>query len=270
VVVKQALDEVSTLLFLALRFAVATLALFLLFRGRIRTSTRPWLRSGALCGVFLFTGYAFQTFGLRFTTAPKSAFITGLSTVLVPLLAALVYLTRPRAMELAGVGCALFGMGLMTLQGTGLGIGLGDLLTLGCAVGFAAHIVTLGHYSGEADFELLALAQVGASAVLALGLFWWAETPRMSWRPGAWGAILLTGLAATALAFTIQAWAQQYTTSTRTALIFTLEPLFAWATSWLISGDTLSGRAIAGASLILGGVLLVELKPALPEGHPSE
>jgi drug/metabolite transporter (DMT)-like permease len=106
--------------------------------------------------------------------------------------------------------------------------------------------------------------------VFSLSLFWWAETPRVAWQPGVWVAILVTGLLATALAFTVQAWAQQYTTATRTALIFTLEPLFAWLTSYLLGGESLTRRGVAGAVLILGGVLLVEMKPSDVQQHPSE
>ena len=247
---------------------MAALALLFIFRRKLFKAPKPWLRAGVICGFFLFAGYAFQTFGLRLTTPAKSAFITGLATVLVPLLAALVYQNRPRAVELAGVACAMTGMGLMTLEGTTLRMGAGDLLTLGCAVAFAGHIVTLGHYSSESGFEMLAVAQVGVAALMALGMFWWTEPVRMVWSPAVWGAVLITGLFATAFAFTVQAWAQQYTTATRTALIFTLEPIFAWGTSWLLSGEMLSARAVAGAVLIVGGVLLVEMKPWAARSHP--
>lgn len=273
VVVKDALRDVTPLLFLALRFSVATLALMVLFR-RSWSNPRNRRRSvwgGLVCGVFLFAGYAFQTAGLRLTTAPKSAFITGLSTVLVPLLALLVYRIRPRLTELAGVALATAGLALMTLEGVSpVTIGRGDLLTAICAVAFAGHIVAVGRYSPRASFELLSVTQVGISAVLALALFWWAETPAISARPAVWGAIVLTGLLATALAFTLQAWAQQYTTATRAALIFTLEPIFAWATAWALTGETLAARGVAGAVLIVGGILLVEVKPPLRQSHPSD
>lgn len=268
VTVKQALADVSPLLFLALRFSLAALVLLLLFRRKLAAASKPWVRAGAICGSFLFAGYAFQTIGLRFTTPAKSAFLTGLCTVMVPLLAALVYRNRPRPMELAGVACAMAGMGLMTLDSATLRMGTGDVLTLICAVAFAAHIVTLGHYSGEIQFELLAVAQVGVCALLALGLFWWAEPVHIAWRPAVGGAVLITGLLATAFACTVQAWAQQYTTATRTALILMLEPIFAWVTSWLVSGETLSVGAAAGAALIVGGVLLVEMKPWGAGSHP--
>jgi drug/metabolite transporter (DMT)-like permease len=274
VLVKAALLYISPLLFLALRFSLATGALLALFRGPRRVPfTGKAVAAGALAGIFLFSGYLFQTLGLRLTTAPKSAFITGLTSVMVPLLAALVYRSRPQVSEVAGVLVATAGLGLMTLESAGAGaagpISRGDLLTFFCAIGFAAHIVTLGHFSENMRFQVLSVAQVGAAAVLALSSFWWAEAPHVQWRPAVICAILVTGLLATALAFTIQAWAQQYTTSTRTGLIYMLEPVFAWITSYCIVGEGLSGRAAAGAALILGGVVLVELKPLNPRLHPS-
>jgi drug/metabolite transporter (DMT)-like permease len=274
ILVKTALLDVSPLLFLALRFSLATLALMVLFRrhtGRNACATWP----GALAGTFLFSGYLLQTLGLQSTTAPKSAFLTGLTSVMVPLLGALVYKIRPQASEVVGVLVATAGLGLMTLPGLTGSIGRGDLLTLLGAVGFAAHVVTLGHFcgghfSGQMSFEILSVTQVATAAALALSLCWWAETPRVVWRPAVVWAILVTGLLATALAFTIQAWAQQYTTATRTALIYMLEPVVAWVTSFLVAGESLSGRAAVGAALILGGVLLVEMKPLNSRLHPSQ
>jgi drug/metabolite transporter (DMT)-like permease len=128
--------------------------------------------------------------------------------------------------------------------------------------------VTLGHFSKGIPFEMLSVAQVGTAAFLSLLLFPWAETPHLEWQPVVWWAILITGLLATALAFTVQAWAQKFTTPTRTALIFTLEPVVAWLTSYFWAGEGLSRPAAAGAALILGGVLLVELKPVNPGQHP--
>jgi drug/metabolite transporter (DMT)-like permease len=264
VLVKQALHDVSPVLFLALRFTLAAVALLVLFRGSWSAPRNPrWsLTGGALAGVFLFSGYAFQTIGLQYTTAPKSAFLTGLTAVMTPLLAAVVYRTRPRAAEIGGVLLATCGMALMTLPGATLAMNRGDMLTVCCAVCYSAHILVLSRYSANASFELVSIAQVGVAALLAWSLFRGMETPHIRWTAGVWAAIAITGLFATALAFTFQAWAQRYTTSTRTALIFMLEPVFAWITSYLLTGETLSARAAAGAGLILGGVLVVELKPS--------
>jgi drug/metabolite transporter (DMT)-like permease len=271
VVVKHALQDVSPILFLALRFTLATAALLVLFRGAWSHPRNPrWsLEGGAVAGIFLFSGYAFQTIGLQYTTAPKSAFLTGLTAVITPLLAALVYRNMPRLMEIGGVLVATAGMALMTLPGYTLEMNRGDLLTVGAAACYAAHILALSRYSATASFELLSTAQIGVSALLAWGLFHWMEDPHIRWTAGVWVAIAVTGLFATAVAFTFQAWAQKYTTSTRTALIFMLEPVFAWITSYLLTGETLSRRAAAGAGLILAGILLVELKPFGRQGHPS-
>jgi drug/metabolite transporter (DMT)-like permease len=160
-------------------------------------------------------------------------------------------------------------MGLMTLQGDTLTIGRGDLLTLLCAVAFAAHIIAVGHYSGRIRFESLSLMQVMVAAVLGLTTFWWVETPVMHLTPVVLAALGLTGLLATALAFTVQAWAQQHTTATRTALIYSLEPVIAWLTSFWLLGEVLSRRAVVGAGLILCGILIVELKRVHSTEHLS-
>ena len=268
--VKSALRDVSPLLFLALRFTLATAALsgLWLVGWHGRKIDRRAIVGGILAGILLFSGFLLQTLGLQYTTPPRSAFLTGLASVMVPLLGALVYRVKPQALEVLGVLVATAGMALMTLGGPIGAVGKGDLLTLLCAGAFAGHIVILGHYSAKVSFETLSIAQVATSAVLALGLFWWAEPPHIVWRPGVIYAILVTGLLATALAFTIQAWAQKFTSSTRTALIYTLEPVFAWLISFWALGEGLAGRAAAGAALILGGVVLVELKPVAARLHP--
>jgi len=188
--------------------------------------------------------------------------------VLVPFVASIVYKSRPQISEVVGALVATLGMGLMTLTGPIGSIGRGDVLTLICAVAFALHIVTLGHYSAVVSFPVLSVAQVGSAAVCALLLLPFAEAPRIEWHPLTVWTILITGLLCTALAFTIQAWAQRFTTSTRTALIYALEPVVAWITAYVVAGETLSGRAASGAGLILAGVLLVELKPLETGAHP--
>jgi drug/metabolite transporter (DMT)-like permease len=271
VLVKTALRDVSPILFLALRFSLAAAVLLLLFGARARRQfTWKAAAAGALAGTFLFGGYLFQTLGLRLTSAPKSAFITGLASVMVPLLGSLVYRIRPQAAEWIGLLLATVGLGLMTLEGEIGSIGRGDLLTLFCALAFAGHVLTLGRFSPQVGFELLALMQVATAAVWSFSLFRGVEQPHVEWRPAVVYAILITGLLCTALAFSVQAWAQRYTTSTRTALLYMLEPVVAWVTSYAIAGEGLSGRGAAGASLILGGVLMVELKPWQARRHPHQ
>lgn len=263
VVVKGALQDSSTLLFLALRFTLATVALAAAFRPLASRfdKTKPILAGGALAGVFLFSGYLLQTIGLRYTTPSKSAFITGLCVVMVPVFSALVARRLPGASVALGVGTATVGMALLTLRGASLKMDAGDLLTLGGAAAFSIHIMLLGRLAPRLGFQALALTQIATAAVLALSTFWWVERPTVRWTPGLISALLVTGLLATAVAFSVQTWAQQYTTPTRTALIFAMEPVFAWLTSFVVAGEVLAARAALGAVLILAGILLVELKP---------
>jgi drug/metabolite transporter (DMT)-like permease len=270
VIVKEALDSASTLVFLALRFAIATAALAVAFRGRYgRLSVRRReVRGGLLAGVCLFAGYTFQTFGLRHTTPSKSAFITGLTVVMIPLIGLFVYRKAPQASEALGIAAATVGMGMMTLEGPSLAISSGDLLTLLCAVGFAAHVIVVARVTkGGGSFEALSLTQIATATLLAAASCGWAEPPRLVWTAKLAGALLATGLLATALAFSVHAWAQPRTTPTHTALILALEPVFAGITSYLVFGELLSARATGGAALILAGILLVEMKPIARRQH---
>jgi drug/metabolite transporter (DMT)-like permease len=259
VVVKSALAEVSVFVFLTLRFWVAAAALILICRGAIR---KKGIGPGVFAGSLLFAAYVFQTLGLERTTPSKSAFLTGLSIPMVPLVSSLVYKVRPRLVEVGGILIASLGMGLMTLSSVAdwrSGMSLGDLLSLLCAVTFAFHIVIIGHYSQLHGFESLAVVQIATAAVLGVATFWFAEPVRFHMTPGVAAAVLVTGLLATALAFTTQAWAQQYTSSTRAALIFALEPPVAWLTSYVVTGEKMANRGKVGAVMILAGILVVEL-----------
>lgn len=257
VLVKSALAEVSTYLFLTLRFTVAALALYAVYRAALK---RKGIGPGIAAGILLFTAYVFQTLGLELTTPSKTAFLTGLSIPMVPLASSFVYRVRPRLFEVIGILIASLGMALMTLPPGRFQISHGDLLSFLCAVVFALHIVVISHYSPAVGFQTMAVMQVVTAAVLGMGSVFLAEPLRFHASVGVATAVLITGLLATALAFTTMAWAQQYTTATRSALIFSLEPVVAWLTSWLITGETLSNRGRWGAALILAGVLLVEVR----------
>jgi drug/metabolite transporter (DMT)-like permease len=259
VVVKAALAEVSPLLFLALRFSLAALVLSVIYRRGIRPGG---IGPGIAAGCLLFAAYVFQTMGLELTTPSKSAFLTGLAIPMVPLVSSLVYKSRPRLFEVTGILVASSGMALMTVPAGGFGMSRGDFLSFLCAVVFALHIVVVSHYSPMIGFETIALLQVATAALLGTAAFPWFKPVRFHATPGVAAAVLITGLLATALAFTVMAWAQQFTSASRAALIFALEPVVAWLTSYLITGEALPARGKAGAGMILAGVLLVELKRA--------
>ena len=262
ILVKRALTDISTLLFLTLRFTAAAVVLALIFRKQFRApNLRMSLRAGMLAGLCLFSGYVLQTFGLKYTSAAKTGFITGLYIPLVPLFSGVIYKKIPQMSELCGIAAAFAGMALMTIQTDLTDINRGDLLVAGCAVVYAFHILLLGRFAPSANLGVLIFAQIATGMGVGAGTFWWAEPLRVEWTSGVWTALIITSLFATALAFTVQTWAQRWSSPTRTALIFSMEPVFAWATSYVLAGEILTRRATLGAILILGGILLVELKP---------
>jgi drug/metabolite transporter (DMT)-like permease len=262
VIVKNALADISPVAFLALRFSLAALILGLVYRHAVGKKGWP---AGILAGSLLFGAYVCQTLGLELSSPSNSAFLTSLSIPMVPLANSLVYKSRPRPFEAAGILVASLGMLLMTFPSTAGGrfeIRKGDILTLACAVLFALHIVVVSHYAPLAGFKSLAVIQILVVALLASSSFWMVRPVRFNPTLVVATAVLLTGLLATALAFTTMAWAQQYTTATRTALIFALEPVIAWVTSYILSGEAMGSRGKAGAGLILAGILLVEARPS--------
>ncbi len=275
--VKQALGDASTIAFLALRFAMATAAVAMFSRRALATGLLvdplAW-QGGWRAGACLAVAYLCQTSGLRWTTPSKSAFLTSLCIVLVPLMGACIHRRLPSGIEVLGIILALVGMSLLTglTWGAGGALGRGELLTMAGAVAFAGHILTTGHYAGRAGLNAFSLLQLGTAAILFLAVLPWFEPVRLraSWRLVA--ALLVTGVVCTAVAFTVQAWAQQRTSATRVALIFALEPVSAAAASYVFAGEVLSAAGVLGAALILAGVLVVELKPGgrnFSPGAPS-
>jgi drug/metabolite transporter (DMT)-like permease len=267
VLVKNALADISTVFFLALRFGAAALLLLAIYGLRGRSWRLGGWRWGIALGSIVYLGFLLQTIGLRYTTPAKSGFITGLYIVFVPVLSAAVYRKTPKISEWAGVLLALAGLALLTLDLSALSMGYGDTLTVACALAFAVHIVLLGHYSKLVDSDWLALLQVGVAALLAAITLPAFETPYIRSTPVLAIAIAVTAVLATALAFWIQTWAQKHTTATRAALLFSLEPVFAWLTSFLIEDERLTSRALTGAACIFAGILLVELKPSRQRIH---
>lgn len=273
VVVKSALADASTLVFLALRFALATILLLAMFRfrsGSLDGFASFW-RGGFLCGFFLFVGYALQTAGLRTTAASKSAFLTGLFVVLVPLLSSAIKRRAPRPIECAGAILAVGGTALLTLEpSAGFRLLPGDLLTIGCAFAFSAHMLAVERFSSTRGHQSLTLWQVLSVGAFSAAGCWWIEPPRLAVTARLVSALLITALLATAVSFALYTWAQTRTTASRASLIFALEPVFAALTAWFWSGEAWSFRTLAGGALIFGAILLVEMKPSLPQTHPQK
>lgn len=273
VLVKDALRDAAPLLFNLLRMGLAALILAVVNHRYLQKISQKTVWAGAGVGLFLAAGYQLQTSGLARTTAAKSAFITGLVVVFVPLLTT-ISAFRPASAPPAGFGAvagALLAFGGLVMLTTPANttfsnlfspIGIGDLLTLLCAIAFAGHLLALAHASPQTPIPQLATLQIAFAALFMLlrlplgGPLYLSVTPRLI------VALLVTAVLATAAAFTIQSWAQRHLPPAHTALLLTLEPVFAWLTSFLFLGERLSSRAMMGALLILGGILLTELAPS--------
>ncbi|HEY3930189.1 MAG TPA: DMT family transporter [Candidatus Koribacter sp.] len=274
VLVKSALGDITPLLFNAVRMTLASAVLAAIYWKSLREMRREAFWSGALVGLMMYAGYEFQTTGLTLTTPSKSAFLTGVSVVLVPIVLRLGWRKHINKWTVLGVVIAFAGLFFLTVPpgaGGGFklnGINLGDVLTVGCAISFAFQIVLVGQASERHGFAPIAFMQVAGAAVLMFATVPVGEHAHVTWSPVVIWAILITGLLGTAAAFTVQAWAQQFTPATHTALIFLLEPVFAWATSFVVLHERLGIRGSFGAMLILAGVVLSELLGS--KDHPVE
>ncbi len=273
VLVKDALRDASPLLFNLLRMTVAFFALAIANRRHLRHIDRAAWISGLVAGFFLAAGYQFQTAGLALTTPAKSAFITGMVVIFVPLftlIPALRSLHTPAPRWTTGFGAMLAFSGLLLLTTPGgtswrnlfTSIGPGDTLTLVCAIAFAGHLLALSHSSTQVPIRQLATLQIGFATVFMAITLPLGGRPHLSVTPRLLIALAVTSLLATAAAFTIQSWAQQHLPATHTAILLTLEPVFAGLTSFVILHERLSPRSLWGAVLILAGIASIELLSA--------
>ncbi len=287
VLVKKAIAEIGPQWFNALRMMLAFACLALVYHRHWRQLTRlAWL-FGAAAGASLACGYVFQTQGLVYTTPTDSAFITALVVVIVPILAT-VPRWRPPGSGVPGwptwMGAilALVGVALLTvpsharwthLFSTGGTESLGNLLTLVCAFGFSFYVIVLAHAAGRVRYEQLILLQIGFAMVFLTVAALILEPPRMdavthAFSPGSpltlplvQVALLVTGVFATAVAFSVQTWAQQVIPAANIAVILTLEPVFAWLTAFLVLQERMDLRGCLGALLILFGIFAAEILP---------
>lgn len=266
--IKEALHQSTPLAFNAVRMTLAALMLVAIFHKHLRNLPRSTVVGGMLVGVFLWLGYQFQTPGLQYTTASKSAFLTGMSVVLVPLFLVIFWQRHVNRWSLFGVGVALVGLYLLSIPAGELGfrsLNKGDMLTMLCAVAFAFQIIFVGRVTHTTPFAPVVTVEVLTCAVLMIISAPILERPHIVFSSQVVWAILITGILGTALGFGAQGWAQQFTPPTHTALIFALEPVFALGASYLLIGERLGLRASLGAGLILSGVLLSELLGAVQQ-----
>ncbi|HEX9350411.1 MAG TPA: DMT family transporter [Gaiellaceae bacterium] len=254
--VKDAVEVYPLFAFLAVRFAIATVTLAPFAAGRMRTLDRRGLAAGFGLGGLLALGYALQTAGLARTTVSSTGFITGLCVVLTPVTALVLF--RFRVAFSAWLGVVLATVGLAMLSGIEAGSAAGDGLVLGGALAYALQIVLMERFAPDYDPLAFTLAEMIA-ACAGFGVIAVARgdlSVPHGWT--VWGALLVTGVFASALAFLVQTWAQRRTSATRTALAFAAEPVFAGLFGYLLAGDRLGAIGWSGCAIILAGIVVSE------------
>ncbi len=261
VIVQDAVARLSVTSFLAWRFLLAGAVLgFARPRALKKLGRQGWLK-GVVIGLALGGGYLLQTAGLRYTSAAVSGLLTGLAVIFTPFLAWIVFGQRPTRRILGGAVVATCGLAVMS--SSGITIGLGATLTLGSAVMFAGQIVGLSRWSSKDQAYGLATVQLLTVAAmnLLLGGFQGLSVPSSS---SQWWAIVITALVATAFAFVIQSWAQAQLSPGRTALVLTMEPVFAASTAWIV-GQSIGLPVLVGGVMVVGAMLVVDAIPGKPE-----
>ncbi|AND41155.1 DMT family transporter [Cytobacillus oceanisediminis] len=268
VLVQNAIAFLEPFSFNGVRFFMAAFLLggwLVIFeREQLKKINKKLLISGIIMGLFLFIGYAFQTIGLLYTTSSKAGFITGLSVVMVPVFSFMLLKIKPGFNAIIGVSIATAGLYLLTMTDR-VSLNIGDAYVLICAVGFALHIIFTGKYSSKYPALLLTVIQVGTVALLS-GIFaFFTENWQQAFETGVLfktnvvTALIVTSLFATALAFFAQTAFQKFTTPTRVALIFAMEPVFAAAAGFMWANERLSFSALTGCLLIFAGMVFAEI-----------
>jgi drug/metabolite transporter (DMT)-like permease len=257
VVMKPAIERQSVNSFLATRFVVAVVVMILLRPSVLQKFNKEMILKGSLAGFFLGTGYIFQTLGLARTGAAITGFVTGLYVVLTPLIAALFLKERIKAFTWFCVVLATIGLALLSLRGWSVGIG--EALVFVSAIAFAAHIVTLSKWSLGFDAYALTIVQLSICALLTgvISIGQGYEKPTDS---GVWGVVIFTAVIATAVAFIVQTWSQAHMSSTKVAVILTMEVVFAALFAVAFGGESLTLQVSIGGAMVLLAMYLIVTK----------
>ena len=259
VLMKPAIERQSVNSFLATRFVVAVVAMIVLRPSVLQKINKEMLLKGSLAGLFLGTGYIFQTLGLARTGAAITGFVTGLYVVLTPLIAAIFLKEKIKAFTWFCVVLATIGLALLSLRGWSVGIG--EALVFLSAIAFAAHIVTLSKWSYGLDAYALTVVQLSICALLT-GVISLGQGYEKPTDAGVWGVVVFTAVICTAVAFIVQTWSQAHLSSTKVAVILTMEVVFAALFAVAFGGESLTLQVSIGGAMVLLAMYLIVTKEA--------
>ena len=259
--VQDAISTTPVYAFLFFRFALASILMFIISYRFLNELNKKTILYGVILGIFLFSAFATQTFGLMYTKSSIVAFITGLNVICVPFLTYLFFKDKIKLNVLIASFIAVIGLYLLTMSGT-LVFEKGEFLTLICAILFALQIIFTGKFSNQVNVFLLVLFQLITVSILALifSLSLDSVTFNIPYNYAFFKAVIITAIFATVYAFLIQTYMQQFTTATKTAIIFTMEPVSAAIFAYFTANEVLTIVQFIGAVLIILATLIAELK----------
>jgi len=258
VIMKESIARQSVNNFLFSRFALAVFVMLLLRPQVFKLFNKDLVARSAVAGTFLGAGYILQTLGLERTGAAITGFITGLYVVFTPVIAALVLKTRITLLTWICVGIATLGLALLSIRGWSVGVG--ELLILACAFCFAGHIISLGKWSSGRDAYAMTVIQLAVCTLMS-GL---ASIAEGGYSPppdrGVWATVVFTAVVCTAAAFIVQTWSQAHMSTTKVAVILTMEVVFAAVFAILFGGESLTLQAAIGGLLVVTAMYVIVIK----------
>jgi drug/metabolite transporter (DMT)-like permease len=257
VVMKDPIEKQSVNSFLFTRFAVAVIAMLALQPQVFKKFNREILIKGFIAGLFLGSGYIFQTLGLKIAGAAITGFVTGLYVVATPLIAWIVLRHRINLYTWGCVALATVGLGLLSLHGWS--VGYGEFLVLISAIAFGAHIVTLGHWSNGLDSYAMTIIQL-ATCALMTGAISFSQGYSAPVNTSGWLVVFYTAVMCTAIAFVVQTWSQAHMSPTKVAVILTMEVVFAAIFAVIFGGETLTLQALLGGILVVIAMFAIVIK----------
>ena len=262
VLTKFILENASPFVYVAIRFFIASLLFIALFFQRLRTISKDGIAKGLILGVLLFLGFMLQTIGMKFTTASKSAFVTGLMVVFTPIFQLVIERKAPKTGNIIGVVIVAIGLYLLTSP-KGSEFNIGDALTLVCAVLFSIYTVYLGIFGKEHDPAHLTFIQFASTTILAAIAIPFLEIARLNLTFNFSLNLAYLAIMPTVVALYVMAKYQKYTTPTRSAIIYSMEPPIAAIFAFFIIGEQIGMIGVIGGMLILSGLIVSELSDVI-------
>jgi drug/metabolite transporter (DMT)-like permease len=255
---KIVLKEISLPYFLSFRLGIAALVMLLIAVPHRKSLDLQCLRDGVILGIFLFLSYLFQMWGITYITASNAGFITGLNVVLVPLFAVIFFGDHPKIASLIGVALATLGLYFLS-GGDFTNLNKGDWLVFVCAVSVTFHVILTGKYAPRNNIYALTAVQLTTIAFLSFSLTLFSGEPMPQLTTSSLLILIYLALFGTVFTFLMQTAMQRFTTATRTALVFAMEPVFAALFAFLIAGELLNSLGWIGGGLIICGMIVAEV-----------